>query len=137
MACNTSFCLLARSFNALSYEIPTCLPLPLFPFLCQSVLLLGPCLNLYPLTKYLQIPAPRCIYYSSFYKLQKYLLPDSFTFHVQAHNWQGTCSDNTVISQLIFYCVLIICLLFRCFSCARKINKMCMQNSVVPKGPKI
>ena len=33
----------------------------------------------------------------------------------------------SVISQLIFYCTLLLCLLFRHSRCARKINKMCMQ----------
>ena len=110
IACNTSFYPLSRSFNALTKlqnsNFSSSSPIP-FPY--QSVYWLGPCLFWYLLTRYLQIPDPQCTYSSFFYMLQKYILLYSFTYHVQAHSWQGTCYDNTVISQtLIFYYFIII-----------------------------
>ena len=100
---------LGHSMHLASYKIPTYHPLLLFISLCQSVYLLEKCQSWYLLTGYPQIPALQCTYSYFSYGLLKCLLLYSFTSHVQAHSWQGTCSDTTVISQiLIFYCFTII-----------------------------
>ena len=102
IALSTSFCPLAKSCNALNRLRNSILtsssPVP-FP--------LSECIPWYLLVGYPQ--SPLCTYYSFSYRLQKCHLLYSSTSHVQAHSWQRTCFNTTVISQLIFLVLIIYC----------------------------